>query len=105
MSIPHKQCTTTVFINCFLYLTPHFLKNQPFPPQKVRRPILYQNRYNPHVLLDLRADIFLISENRILRSTYFFVILGLFRFYGNFLKYMLHAKKSIIPWRIILSPI
>ena len=49
VSIPHRQCTTTVFINCFLYLTPHFLKNQPFPPQKVRRSILYQSRYNPHV--------------------------------------------------------
>ena len=80
------------------------------------------------------SDIFLISENRVLRSTYFlihyklfllnktpfftlshapalllmgwrsmyfFVILGFFRFYGNFLKYLPHIYSEKTKYMII----
>ena len=83
----------------FFILLPIFLKINHFLPKKYVD--LFYIRAATIRMFTGFADILLISENRILRSTYFFVILGLFRFYGNFLKYMLHIHSEKVKCSMI----
>ena len=69
VSIPHRKCKTTAFISFFLH---HPLQNQLFSPKK------YVDLFYVRIAVTRAftgfADIFLQSENHMLRSTYFSII-------------------------------
>ena len=73
VSIPHRQCKTTAFISFFLH---HPLQNQLFSPKK------YVDLFYVRIAVTRAftgfADIFLQSENLMLRSTYFLCHFNLF---------------------------
>ena len=71
-SIPHRQCKTTAFISFFLHHTPHALQNQLFSLKK------YVDLFYVRIAVTRAftgfTDIFLHSENLMLRSTYFSIM-------------------------------
>ena len=72
VSIPHRQCKTTAFISFFLHHTPHALQNQLFSLKK------YVDLFYVRIAVTRAftgfTDIFLHSENLMLRSTYFSIM-------------------------------
>ena len=71
-SIPYRQCKTTAFISFFLHHTPHALQNQLFSLKK------YVDLFYVRIAVTRAftgfTDIFLHSENLMLRSTYFSIM-------------------------------